>query len=235
MKIRLLLPLLLFAISPITVRAQDTFELMGMLSAANQNGSDPAVVMDPFGIVPTDASGTIHLIVDPVANTLDFSLEVDGISTADLREFGPNLSPIHLHLAGGGNPGNFGPIAIDLSQNAPADSFVNTADGFTFSRQDVSILLEDQGGVALGMHPGNDLIVDALQSGNMFVLVHTMNDIFTQEGATLPNGNPAPVGFPFGEIRGNVSLVPEPSSGVLLVLASFGLHTLRRRRKESVA
>ena len=232
---RFLFQFAIVALSPLTLCAQDTFELMGMLGAANQNGSDPAVVTDPGGIVPTDATGMIHIVVDVMTNTLDFSLEVDGISTADLREFGPNLSPIHLHLAGGGNPGNFGPIAIDLSQNAPASSFVDTANGFTFSRQDVSILLEDQGGVALGMHPGNDQIVDALQSGNMFVLVHTMNDIFTQEGATLPSGDPAPVGFPFGEIRGNVTVVPEPSAGSLVLVASLGLLTVRRRRNKSVA
>ncbi len=227
---RNLLPIVVVALSPFTLLAQDSFELMGMLSAANQNGSDPAVVMDPNGVVPTDAAGMIHLVVDPMSNTLDFSLEVDGISTGELRNFGPNMTPIHLHLAGGGNPGNFGPISIDLSLDAPMGSFTDTSDGFTFAREDVSILLEDQGGVAIGMHPGNDQIIDALQSGNMFVLVHTTNDIFTQEGATLPNGNPAPVGFPFGEIRGNVSVVPEPSSGALLVGACFGLQMFRRRR-----
>lgn len=201
------------------------FEIAGELSAANQNGSDPAVVTDPGGVVPTDATGTFHAMVDTTTNTLDFMLEVDGIFQSELRDFGPNATPIHLHLAGGGNPGNFGPISIDLSLNSPMGSFTDTANGFTFARSGVSILLEDQGGVALGMHPGNDLIVESLQSGNMFVLVHTTNDIFTNDNGTNP------VGFPFGEIRGNVNVVPEPGSAVLLLFAApFLLRRLRRNQ-----
>ncbi len=211
-----------FLASPFAA-AQAPFELAGTLGAANQNGSDPAIVNDPGGVVPTNAIGSIHVIVDPANSTLNFSLEVDGILQSELRNFGPNATPIHLHLAGGGNAGNFGPISIDLALGATSSDFTDTATGFTFARNDVSILLEDQGGVALGMHPGNNLIVDSLKSGDMFVLVHTTKDIFTN----APVGRP--VGFPFGEIRGNVSLVPEPSSVVMLMLAAIGGLGVSRR------
>jgi len=188
---------------PITTLA-DIVTLSATLNAANQNGSDPALITDPLGVVPTSAFGAITIKLDTERNTLDFHMDVTGISRSELRNFGPNATPIHLHLAGGGNPGNFGPIAVDLSLNAAASDFTDTAAGFQFSRKNVSILLEDQGGVQLGMHPGNDQIVDALQTGNAFVLVHTTKDIF------INDTGPAP-GFPFGEIRGNITRDPVAS------------------------
>ncbi|VAW68883.1 hypothetical protein MNBD_GAMMA10-2291, partial [hydrothermal vent metagenome] len=191
---------LLGALLPFSVQADD-ITLSGSLSAANQNGSDPALVTDPLGVVPTDAFGSIEVTLDIENNSIDFSMDVTGISIEELRNFGPNATPIHLHLAGGGAPGNFGPISIDLSLNAAEADFVATETGFQFSRSDISILLEDQGNIQLGMHPGNDQIVDALQSGNMFVLVHTTKDIFINDTGPVP-------GFPFGEIRANISRVP---------------------------
>ncbi len=196
---------LLTALLPFSVLA-DKITLSGSLGAANQNGSDPALVTDPLGVVPTDAFGSIEVNLDIENNSLDFSLDVTGIFIEELRNFGPNATPIHLHLAGGGAPGNFGPISIDLSLNAAQSDFVATETGFQFSRSDVSILLEDQGNIQLGMHPGNDQIVDALQSGNMFVLVHSTKDIF------INNTGPVP-GFPFGEIRANISRVPVSVKG----------------------
>ena len=172
---------------------------------------------DPDGVVSTTAVGTIFGLLDTAANTFDFSLSVDGIDRSDLMNFGPNATPIHLHLAGGDSPGNFGPIAVDLTLGAMDSDFTDTATGFELSRT-VSVLLEDQGNVTLGMHPGDDLINSALQSGNAFVLVHT--------------DNPAINGFPFGEIRGNLAVaVPEPSSMALIGLGSLGL--LFRRNKQA--
>ncbi len=199
-------------------------ELRGDLTPANQNGSDPGLVTDPNGIVPTTASGSIEILLDTDTNSLDFSLNVDGILQSELRSFGPNATPIHLHLAGGGNPGNFGPISVDLSLGADSSNFTDTTTGFEFSRSGVSILLEDQGNVALGMHPGNDFIVDALQSGNTFVLVHTTKDIFTN------TSGPAP-GFPFGEIRGNINPVPLPTALPLMITAMTCFSMFVRRRR----
>ncbi len=192
-------------------------ELRGELGAANQNGSDPDLVVDPNGIVPTSAFGIINIFLDTDSNTLDFNLTVDGIFQSDLRDFGPNATPIHLHLAGGGNPGNFGPIAVDLSLGADASDFNDTSAGFDFSRSGVSILLADQGNVQLGMHSGDNLILASLLSGDAFVLVHTNNADIN--------------GFPFGEIRGNLNPVPLPAALPMMImgLASFGVFVRRNR------
>ncbi len=191
--------------------------LNGDLAAANQNGSDPGVINDPDGIVSTDANGSIRILLDTDTHTLDFSLKVDGILQTDLRSFGPNATPIHLHLAGGGNPGNFGPIAVDLALGADSGDFTDTTTGFEFNRSGVSILLQDQGNVQLGMHPGNDLIVDSLLSGNTFVLVHTDNS----------NIN----GFPFGEIRGSINPVPLPAALPLMTMAIAGFSLFMRQTR----
>ncbi|VAW80669.1 hypothetical protein MNBD_GAMMA13-342 [hydrothermal vent metagenome] len=217
------------AILPLTTQAA-IINLEGTLSAANQNGSDPALVTDPNGVVDTEAKGVIKLQLDDEANTLNIQLGVTGITLDELRDFGPNASPIHLHNAGGGgaNPGNFGPIAIDPTFTATETDFFGTPQGFAFERDGVSILLEDQGGVALGMHPGNDEIVDALLSGNMFVAVHTTNPLFTS-----PATDTRPEGFPFIEIRGNfkpVSAVPIPAALPLLASGLIGLFAVARRR-----
>ena len=187
-------------------------QLEGSLSAANQDGSDPNFFTDPNGVVPTTAIGQIFGILDTNAFTFDFDLTVDGIFQSDLMNFGPNATPIHLHVPG--QFGAFGPVAVDLTLGATAADFTDTANGFELSRN-VSVLLEDQGNVVLGQHPGNDEIIGALQSGSAFALVHTTN----------PDLN----GFPFGEIRGNLSAVPEPSS--LAVLGLGSLVFLNRRRR----
>jgi len=207
------------ALLPLPAQAA-VIKLAGTLSAANQNGSDPALVTDPNGVVPTYAKGFIALQLDDVVNTLDIQMKVIGIKLSDLKDFGPNTSPIHLHNAAPGSPGNFGPIAIDPTFTAsPSDfSSIGYGYGFTFERKGISILAADQGNVtAPGMHPGDDKIIDALLSGNMFVAVHTNK----------------PDGFPFVEIRGNfkpVSAVPLPTALPLLGSGLIGLFAVARRR-----
>jgi CHRD domain-containing protein len=195
-------------------------DLYGKLGAANQNGSDPSLISDPNGVVPTNAYGFIKLQLDDENNTLNMQLFVNGIKQTDLKNFGPNSSPIHLHNAAPGSPGNFGPIAIDPTFTADATNYSDAffGNGFSFKRDGVSILLADQGGVTLGMHPGDDKIVDALLSGNMFVAVHT----------ELPDG------FPFVEVRGNfkpVSAVPVPAALPLLASGLIGLFAIARKRR----
>lgn len=197
---------------PAFVQAQDV-DLAATLGAANQGGSDPALVVDLLGVVPTTATGSSQVQLDTTGNTLSFQIEVEGILQSDLRNFGPNGSPIHLHLAGGGNPGNFGPISIDLTLGANSNDYTNTSNGFTLARDNLSILLGSQGNIALGMHPGDNLIVDSLLSGDSFIAVHTTKNIFTSTGGPVD-------GFPFVEIRGNLNVVPEPSSFLLLAFGT---------------
>ena len=92
--------IVVFLIPLPTLEAQ-VVQLGGTLSAANQGGSDPSVVTDPNGVVPSAATGTIFGLLDTSANTFNFNLDVNGIFTSDLINFGPNATPIHLHLAGG--------------------------------------------------------------------------------------------------------------------------------------
>ncbi|VAW57997.1 hypothetical protein MNBD_GAMMA11-840 [hydrothermal vent metagenome] len=214
------------ALLPLSAQAVVT-DLYSFLGAANQNGSDPSLVTDSNGIVPTDATGFMKIQLDDEANTINMQLYVAGIAQSDLLNFGPNQSPIHLHNSA--VAGNFGPIAIDPTFTADASNYsdLTQVDGFSFKRDDISILLDDQGGVQLGMHPGDDKIIDALLSGNMFVAVHTNRPIFTNTAPGRPDG------FPFVEIRGNIyqtSPVPVPAALPLLGSGLIALIAVARRR-----
>ncbi len=207
------LPFIVLALL-VTQAAAIQVPLEATLTAPNQNGTNPVFRTDAGGVVPTTSTGFFSAILDTELNQLtDVSLSVVGMSTSDLRNFGPNSTPFHLHLPNSGNEGDFGFNVVDLVFGSEPMDLVDTADGFSFSRDSVSILAADQGAFqAAGVHPGDDVIVDRLLSGFPFVIVHSTKDVFTNDGAVLPNGMAAPVGFPFAELRGEVRAVPEPTS-----------------------
>lgn len=192
----------------------ELFELRAELSPANQNGSNPDFFDDPNGVVPSDATGVMTATLDTDLNALvDFRLEVSGVLSSELMNFGPNMTPIHIHRPAAGQ-GSFGPVSVDATLGAMPGDFTDTADGFIYTRDTISILLADQGNVPLGQHPGDDQIVNLLTSGEAFILVHTTN--------------PGILGFPFGELRGEVSVVPAPASALALV-GMTGFAARRRR------
>ena len=115
--------LLIFAFMflPLGEAQAQLLDFQGTLSAANQNGSDPDFFTDADGVIPSSATGTIFGTLDTSAFTFDFNLAVDGITQSDLMNFGPNATPIHLHLPA--QRGAFGPIAVDLTLGATASDF----------------------------------------------------------------------------------------------------------------
>lgn len=130
------------------------------------------------------------------------------MKVADLKNFGPNATPFHIHLPNSGKQGDFGFNVVDLFYGSAEGSLADTSAGFQFSRKSLSILESDQGKYkAAGVHPGDDVIAQKLQNGYPFVLVHSNKNIFTNTTGKLPNGKSIPKGFPFGELRGEVNVV----------------------------
>ena len=96
---------------------------------------------------------------------------------------------------------------IDLLFGASEPNLVDTETGFKFTRESMSITEERQGRYkAAGVHPGDDVIAQKLQEGFPFILVHSSKNIFTNTVGKFPNGKPAPEGFPFGELRGEITI-----------------------------
>lgn len=191
---------------PLALSAQTTLSLQATLSPPNQTGTNPEYREDALGVVPSSASGHFSATLDVTGNELrDIVLEVAGMSVADLKNFGPNGTPFHLHLPNSGRKGDFGFNVVDLMFDAPEGSLVDTDEGFRFTRPSMSILVAAQGKYGkAGVHPGDDVIAQRLVEGHAFVLVHSSKPIFTNADGKFPDGRPTPKGFPFGELRGEV-------------------------------
>jgi hypothetical protein len=157
--------------------------------------------------VPASGSAALGvgiLAIDTETGLYDFSLFVSGITSADLMGVGPNLSPIHLHS---GAAGVNGPIIVDLG-------FVGAITPLGGS----GFKLDVTGGTFGGMQgaldgPSVEANIADLLAGNVYVNIHT-------------------TGFGGGEIRGQLVVVPEPSTIALglLGLGSLGLMAYRRRQ-----
>lgn len=199
--------------------------LSAQLRAPNQNGSNPDIFTTQDR-VPSDASGTFSAILDTENKELtNIVLNVEGMVEGDLKNFGPNSTPFHLHIPNNG-PGTFGFNVVDLVFGADASAFTFTSTGFSFVRDSVSVLEEDQGNFfGLGIHPGNDVIIDRLLEES-FVLVHSNKNIFTN---TI-HPPQFPDGFPFGELRGEIKAVPLPAAIWLFGSALIGLSVFRKNK-----
>jgi len=184
----------------------ERIKLTANLSAPNQNGTNPDFVTDPMGTVPSMARGSFEAFLDLETNQLqDIKMTITGMQESDLRLFGPNNTPFHIHLPNSRNEGDFGFNVVDLVFGTEASNITATTNGFEFTRDFVSILEVDQGNfMNAGVHPGDDVITDRLQNGFPFIILHSTKPIFTNTGATLPNGDTAPDGFPFAELRGEL-------------------------------
>jgi hypothetical protein len=200
--------------------------LFAELRAPNQNGSNPDVFTN-LERVPSDASRVFRATLDTGDMLLrNITLTINSMEESNLRGFGPNNTPFHIHLPNNG-PGTFGFNVIDLSFGTDSSAFTFSGDGFSLFRDSVSILEEDQGAFfGLGIHPGNDVIVDRLLEKS-FILVHSNKDIFTN----TVHPPQFPDGFPFGELRGEINVVPVPAT---VWLFGSGLAMLFSMKKDGL-
>lgn len=182
--------------------------LFATLSPPNQNGTNPEFRTDTFGTVPSESTGTFSATLNIGEQTLNnIELNVVGMKVADLKNFGPNSTPFHIHLPNSGEQGDFGFNVIDLLFGSSEANLIDTEAGFKFTRESLSITEASQGKYKdAGVHPGDDIIASKLQEGFPFVLVHSAKNIFTNTIGKLPNGKPVPEGFPFGELRGEITI-----------------------------
>lgn len=148
------------------------------------------------------AAGNASLRYDTVEQRLSVDLAVSGIGLGDLRNVGPNATPVHLHFA---PPGGNGPIVFDLGFFAP---FV--LDGSVIRSTLTSILYSPLQG-ALTSPLNADQFASALSAGDLYLNIHTNT-------------------FGAGEIRGQINAsVPVASTALLMGIAGLGLARSRRR------
>lgn len=111
--------------------------------------------------VMTDATGSASLEIDDVAETLTFSMSIDGIDFADLIDVGPGAGPVHLHNAAAGSNG---PVVVPFT--FPAGGYTGTMDGFALDRAMVSF-------DAITGGADFDTFINELNAGNYYINVHT--------------------------------------------------------------
>ncbi len=152
----------------------------------------------------TTASGLALLTLNPSHTALTLDLTYANL---------PNLSGAHFHL---GTPGTAGPIVLGFDRLLPANQsdFSGT---LTFPNP-----LTPLSGPLAG-RPFSEF-VDALAADNIYINLHTRN-------AALPANTPG--NFPGGEIRGQVTVTPEPTTFALCLVGAAGLVMARRARRKS--
>lgn len=158
--------------------------------------------------VVTDAFGSATLTVDDVAETLDFSLFVTGLSLDDLLDslVASPLGPVHIH---DGDVGVNGPVVVPFTFGGPA--YQDTADGFSLTVTDLAFsAAAGISGTALSF---DDFLAELTAEG-LYINIHT--DAVAS-----------------GELRGQLapSAVPLPAGSVLLLSGVAGVAMLRRRQK----
>ncbi len=183
------------AAAPLTPASAEVLQFAGALDGSQE-------VPDP---VITDAFGDGLLLVDTVAQSVSFSLNVVGIDLDALNDgliANADLGPVHLHNAAFGING---PIIVPFAFDSAA--YQDTADGFSLTITDFSFA--DAVAQSGSMLTFNDF-VNELIAGNFYINVHT--DLFGG-----------------GEIRGQLSQVPAPGAIGLFLIGAGALRLFRRR------
>ncbi|MBL8761333.1 MAG: CHRD domain-containing protein [Phycisphaerae bacterium] len=163
-----------------------------------------AMLDGPQVVDPTDslATGAASIRFDHHGYAIEVKLYLEGIGLDDLKEDGPNATPIHIHKA---PRGENGPIVIDLGWWTAT----------TMEEYEPGRLFVHWEGVFIGGEQGNVYSEfteneDALYDGNLYIDVHTN-------------------AYPTGEIRGQIFEVPGPGGAALLALGGVAMAGRRRR------
>ena len=160
--LRSIVAVLLLALAAATVRG----EILEFNFTLDGSQEVPPVV--------ENSAGAAQLLYDTDTQMFDLDLMVFGIALADLFDVGPNLTPVHIHMA---PPGANGPVVVDLGY---LGSFVDDALGIRLQLQD-----ELFGGIQGVLETNPDDNEAALFAGDLYINVHT-------------------VSYPAGEVRGQI-------------------------------
>jgi hypothetical protein len=163
---------------------------------------------------PRPASfGTANFVLNDAMTAMTYSatvfnIDFTGSQTADVND---NLTAAHIHADPTVTPTTNGPVVFGFfgtpfNDNNPDDvvvtPFVNSVGGTISGKWDAP----EGNNTTLALQLPNIL------NGHSYINFHT-----TQ--------------FPGGEVRGNITVVPEPSAVALLGIGTTGLIALGRRRK----
>ena len=179
----------------------------GAQSVQLQARLDQAQEVPPSG---SPATGFGTLLYNASAGTINVTLSFQGL-TGTTVPVGAGNAPAHVHLA---PPGVNGPIVIPLIGVSTGVTFFNNyVRSFTFA----------------------ELLSIGVTAANVTSLEGELNRLVGTPQGTAANlyFNVHTTTFGGGEIRGNLAVVPEPSTYVLMASGLAGLGLIARRRRVS--
>jgi hypothetical protein len=159
--------------------------------------------------VATPATGSSSLFYNQATGAFTVTLTFANL-TGTTVGVGPGNAPAHIHLA---PPGVNGPIVIPLVGTPIGVTSAGYSNTFTFG----------------------DLLGFGVPAGDVAALQTQLNALVGAPVGTVANlyANVHTTLFPNGEIRGNMAVVPEPSTYALVAAGAAGLGLVARRRRRS--